>query len=200
MSSNSSSRSGVRYVQKSYVRGLGDSAHKVIQYGKYEPTLRNDGTLYDRYKIVSKEEHAALVSSGAVFAKEKTKQPNYGEFKRAKTPEGRIGQRGVRISADSEAGIKGKRPTLIKESELKYIAKIHHVSPAITSSIIQHADAVMERDIIAYTGYGKGYGRPTGHIEYTPPPVPLTRGRYMETLTPAQRTAIRKAKKDGDIY
>lgn len=173
MSSNSSSRSGVRYVQKSYVRGLGDSAHKVIQYGKYEPTLRNDGTLYDRYKIVSKEEHAALVSSGAVFVKEKTKQPNYGEFKRAKTPEGRIGQRGVRISADSEAGIKGKRPTLIKESELKYIA---------------------------YTGYGKGYGRPTGHIEYTPPPVPLTRGRYMETLTPAQRTAIRKAKKDGDIY
>lgn len=190
----------VKYVKKTFVRGYGDGAKTVTQYGVYEPARRKDGTSYHKYSIISKADYASLKASGVKFVSEKKKESESGYYS-ARTPEERIVERGIRVKADKKHGIRGKTPTLIREKELKYIAKIHGISPAVTSSIIQHADAVMVTDVETYQGHGKGYKRPPGTITYVSPAASMTRGAYYKhVLTPAQRTAIRKKEATLDEF
>lgn len=149
------------------------------QYGAYTAIRKKDGTVGKKYQILSKADHDELVARGAKFKKEKKAADDGVNFYPGATPEERIYERGIRVKADKKAGIKGKSPTLIREKELKYIAKIHGISPEITSSIIQHA----------------------GTINYVSPPAPLTRGAvHKHILTPAQRTAIRKKEAKLDDF
>ena len=151
-----------QYVMKHYQRqvldydddGYADGYKTVsaVQYGMYKKERRDDGTYYMKYSIISKDKYDSAVAKGKAHASERAGVRKYPVgYVPATTIEGKMLQRGVKIKADSALGIKGKRPTLIKESEINYVARAHNITPETVTSVIQHIDA----DIIARLAAGK---------------------------------------------
>lgn len=151
-----------QYVVKHYARQVldydddgyanGYKTVQAVQYGMYKKERREDGTYYMKYSIISRDKYNSAAAKGKTTASEHAGVRRYPEgYVPATTIEGKMLQRGVKIKADSALGIKGKRPTLIKESEINYVARAHNITPETVTSVIQHIDA----DIIARLAAGK---------------------------------------------
>jgi len=137
-------------------RARGVKTVRMKQFGVYEKDRRKDGSYYMKYRIISGEEANEAEHQGISFHDEFSEPKKYP----ADTREGQILQNGVKIKSNKKAGISGKRPTLITERDINYIASEYGVVPSKVTSIIQHVDGVIIEDLTKATARKtKGFAR-----------------------------------------